>query len=165
MTNGEKGKTGPLELRVQALDRKLNPLELAAALIHLSKHRGFRSNKKTASSDGEDGKILQALSAHSLRHEEVEARTHAEMLLKHPDFANRKRNREGVYTAVAKRDDQLKEIHLIFQCQRKLGSPSASAALEETYAKLFYYQKPLKNSLNLLGDCPFGFFGEFSARF
>lgn len=158
MTTGErgnKGKIGPLELRVAALDRTLEPLEWAAALLHLAKHRGFRSNKKTESEDSEDGKVLQALSAHARRREDVQARTHGEMLLKHPDFADRKRNREGIYTAVAKRADQLEEIHLLFKRQRELGSTFAAQSLEDTYAHLFYYQKPLKNSLNLLGDCPF----------
>lgn len=42
-------KLNPYLLRSKALDEKLSPAEFARALIHLAKHRGFKSNRKTLS--------------------------------------------------------------------------------------------------------------------
>ena len=153
--NGGNGKTGPLELRVKALDEKLEPLEWAAALLHLAKHRGFRSNRKSESGGDDDGKVLAAIGENEQRMQSGGYETVAEMYAKDAAFAERKRNREGVYTAVIRRKDQHKEIELLFERQRQHGSSHASKEMESTYLKLFNKQLPLKNSLNLLGDCPF----------
>lgn len=157
MTSGSPGtgKPGPLELRVKALDEKLETLDWAAALLHLTKHRGFRSNRKSESADAEGGKVLQALGENQRRMSEGGFRTVGEMLLHHPDFAERKRNREGSYTATALRADQEREVRLLFQRQRDFGSFHASTDLEEAFLLLFNAQYPLQNPLNLLGDCPF----------
>lgn len=157
MTSGSPGtgKPGPLELRVKALDEKLEPLDWAAALLHLAKHRGFRSNRKSESVDAEGGKVLQALGENQRRMSEGEFRTVGEMLLHHPDFGERKRNREGLYTATALRSDQECEVRLLFLCQRDFGNLRASSDFEEAFILLFNAQYPLQNPLNLLGDCPF----------
>ena len=155
MTAGEKGRQGPLELRVKGLDEKLEPLEFATILIHLAKHRGFRSNRKTDSLDEEGGKVLSALGENGKRMASGNYRTVGEMLLKHPDFKDRKRNRSGSYTATLQRRDQLAEIEILFEKQRQLGNTSATQQLEDSYKPLFFDQLPLQNSLKLLGDCPF----------
>lgn len=157
MTKGSPGigKRGPLELRVRGLDEKLEPLDWAAALIHLAKHRGFQSNRKSESVDTEGGKVLQALGENQRRMSEGAYRTVGEMLLLHSDFADRKRNREGSYTATALRADQEREVRLLFQRQRELGNPRATHDLEEAFVNLFNAQYPLQNPLNLLGECPF----------
>lgn len=149
------GKPGPLELRVKALDEKLDPLEWAAALLHLAKHRGFRSNRKSEAADAEGGKVLKALGENQQRMLDAEYRTVGEMLLNHADFADRKRNREGIYTSTALRSDQEKELRTLFERQREMGSRCATPAFEEAFVHLFNAQYPLQNPLNLLGDCPF----------
>lgn len=155
MTDGEKGRPGPLELRVKGLTEKLEPLEWAAALFHLAKHRGFRSNRKAASSEDDDGKVLAAIGQNRKRMADNGYETIAEMMLKDEAFAERKRNREGIYTSVVQREDHEAEIKLLFEKQRKFGSTHASSDFETLFLKLFNKQLPLKNSLNLLGDCPF----------
>lgn len=149
------GTTGPLELRVKGLDEKLEPLEWAAALLHLAKHRGFKSNRKSEAVDDEGGKVLKALSENRKRMADANHRTVGEMLLKHADFADRKRNREGVYTSTALRSEQEKEIKLLFDRQREMGSACGSPELEKEFIDLFNRQYPLQNPLKLLGDCPF----------
>lgn len=157
MTAGDPGvgSLSPLEIRVKALDERLEPLEWAAALLHLAKHRGFKSNRKSESQDDEGGKVLKALGENKRRMSEGGYRTIGEMLLKHPDFADRKRNREGVYLATPLRADQEAEIRLLFERQRALGNHLATAELQEAFIPLFSAQYPLQNPLNLLGDCPF----------
>lgn len=155
MTEGLNGRLGPLELRVKGLDQKLEPLEFATALLHLAKHRGFRSNRKTDSVDEEGGEVLTALGENRERMSTGTYRTVGEMLLKHPDFEARKRNRSGSYTATLQRRDQLAEIEILFKKQRQLGNTFATELLESSYIPIFFDQYPLQNSLKLLGDCPF----------
>ena len=68
-------------------------------LIHFAKHRGFRSNRKSdLASKGEKGGTLESSKANhdALAH----YRTLGEMFLNDPRFADRKRNRDGSYTAM-----------------------------------------------------------------
>jgi CRISPR-associated endonuclease Csn1 len=52
----------PLELRVTALDRLLNPAEFARAIFHLNQRRGFKSNRKTDKSASDSGALKTAIS-------------------------------------------------------------------------------------------------------
>jgi len=157
MTKGVSGVgvMSPLELRVRGLDTKLGPLEWAAVLLHVAKHRGFKSNRKSESADEEGGKVLKALSENKRRMAEGSYRTIGEMLLKHSDFAERKRNREGIYVATPLRKEQENEVRMLFSQQRTLGNPNTGEELEDSYLRLFNAQYALQNPLNLLGDCPF----------
>ncbi len=157
MTEGSSGvgRMGPLQNRVRALDEALDPLDWAAALLHIAKHRGFKSNSKSEKVDDEGGKILTAIQQNKIRMESGDYRTVGEMLLKHPDFKIRKRNRDGQYLATIARLDQEKEIRLLFEKQRSFGNPFTSEAFENDFLELFNQQRPLQNSYTLLGDCPF----------
>ena len=155
MTEGKCGQDGPWVWRVKALDQKLDPLELAAVLIHLAKHRGFKSNRKSETADDDGGKVLAALRDNLNRMKEEGYRTIGEMFLKDPAFQNKKRNSAGNYTAVIYRKAQEEEVETIFWTQRKLGSPYATPELETAFLELFNRQLPLQNAVNLLGGCPF----------
>ncbi|PGU11498.1 hypothetical protein, partial [Bacillus thuringiensis] len=48
-------------LRLDALERKLNPKEFTRVLIHLAKRRGFKSNRKETTLS-ENGQILESIS-------------------------------------------------------------------------------------------------------
>ena len=57
-------RLNPWELRVAALDRLLTPTELAVALGHIARHRGFKSNKKSdgsANAADDSSKMLKAI--------------------------------------------------------------------------------------------------------
>ena len=45
------------ELRVDALERKLRSEELAQILIHIAKHRGFKSTRKAETKEKEGGEV------------------------------------------------------------------------------------------------------------
>ncbi|MGC6460140.1 MAG: type II CRISPR RNA-guided endonuclease Cas9 [Akkermansiaceae bacterium] len=159
MTAGENGEdlgqAGPWVWRVKALDEKLEPLELAAVLLHLNKHRGFRSNRKSEAADDEGGKVLQAVRENTARLESKGYRTIGEMFLKDPEFADRKRNTSGVYTGVILRKQQEDEAKKIFKAQRELGNSCATEEIEEAFLEIYNRQLPLQNPIKLLGDCPF----------
>lgn len=48
------------QLRYEALDRKLTDEELAQVLLHIAKHRGFRSTRKAETAAKENGAVLKA---------------------------------------------------------------------------------------------------------
>jgi CRISPR-associated endonuclease Csn1 len=147
----------PLQWRVEGLDRQLNDWEWASVLIHLVKHRGFKSNRKSdlKESKGKQGGTLASTKANHEAIESGQYRTVGEMFLKDPRFAERKRNREGNYLATPLRDDQEAEIKLLFEKQRSFGNPHTSEEFEQRYLRIFKKQLPLQNPIKLLGDCPF----------
>lgn len=153
MTAGEKGKVGPWAWRVKGLDEMLAPPEWAACLLHIAKHRGFKSNRKAEAAEDEGGKVLTAL--HENKEKLLKYRTVAEMFFNDDGFRDRKRNRAGSYTNMILRKDQENETHLLFETQRKLGNPYATEEFEKAFLDLYNRQFPLQNPVNLLGACPF----------
>jgi len=149
-------KYSPWELRCESLDRLLNSEELARALYHIAKRRGFKSNRKT-DKDGENGKVLEAVSKNKLYMEEKKYRTAGEMLSKDAQYSEKKRNSNDNYINSIDRDTLLEEIKLIFECQRVLGSDIATEKLEKEYTDRFLFQKHYAagGHLDKIGYCTF----------
>lgn len=127
-------------LRVRALDELVTAPEFTRILIHLAQRRGFRSNRKNASTK-EDGELLAAVNENQRRMEEKGYRTVGEMFLKHPDFAEHKRNKGGNYLATVKREQVEAEARAIFSAQRDFGAVFANAELEEAYVAILLSQR------------------------
>lgn len=68
----------PYRCRAEALNRALAPFELGRALMHLNQRRGFRSNRKTGSS--EDGVVYDGIHAVEQAMQEDGSRTLGEYL-------------------------------------------------------------------------------------
>ncbi|MBN8552000.1 MAG: type II CRISPR RNA-guided endonuclease Cas9 [Caulobacterales bacterium] len=161
------GQLDPWELRSAGLDRRLTGPELAIALGHIAKHRGFKSNSKRergANAEGDAGKMLSAIkeTASKLQNHgvvgeipEVRYRTVGELFFKDADFGARKRNRDGEFTRSVLRDDQAYEVAALFKAQRAAGNAQASAELEASFTEIAFFQRPLQDSDALVGDCPF----------
>lgn len=146
----------PWELRASGLDRRLTGPELAVALGHIAKHRGFRSNSKRergANAADESSKMLNEIAA--TRDRLAQWRTVGEMFARDERYADRKRNREGDYTRSILRDDQEREVRVLFDVQRRAGNPLATPELEATFIALAFSQRPLQDSEHLVGSCPF----------
>lgn len=146
----------PSQARARGLDSRLANDELAAALLHIAKHRGFKSNKKSdigQNAPDDNKKMLGAISANK----ELLARyrTVGEMVAKDEKFRDRKRNKGGEYTHTHSRDDLESEVRKLFAEQRRLGNAKATAELEEGYIGIAFHQRPLQDSEHLVGTCPF----------
>lgn len=148
----------PWRLRVEGLERVLNDQELAVLLLHLAKHRGFRSNSKKDKSgtDKETGKMLKAVGTLEQRLHESSVPTVGVLLAAEP----RKRNRSGidgkpVYERTMLRSLLERESAHIFARQRELGNPKAGETLQKEYAELAFEQRPLRSSAELVGFCTF----------
>lgn len=146
----------PWKLRGEALDRKLTGAEMAVVLGHIAKHRGFKSNSKRdrgANAPKDSSAMLAAIA--TTRDRLKDYRTVGEMFAKHPEYERRKRNRDGDYSRSVLRDDQEREVRLIFDRQRRIGNPHASRELEDRFAAAAFFQRPLADSEYRVGSCPF----------
>ncbi len=151
----KRPRLDPWELRARALDKSLQPVELAVALGHIAKRRGFKSaaKRKNTNVAGDDQKMLKALETTKERLGRY--RTVGEMFARDPELAARRRNRDGVYDRTASRDDLHHEVRAIFQAQRRLGNEGATEALEQAYLDIAFHQRPMQDSERLVGTCPF----------
>lgn len=145
----------PWKLRADGLDRKQTGEEFAVALGHIAKHRGFKSNSKRKSNEpaSEDSKMLKAI-------QETQARLGAyrsvgELFAKDPEYALRKRNRDGDYSRSVLRDDLLREVRLLFDRQRSAGNRLATSELEQQFIATAFFQRPLADSEDKVGHCLF----------
>ena len=144
----------PWRLRAEGLDRKLTGQELAVALGHIAKHRGFKSNSKRKSNDAsEDSKMLKAV--HETAGKLAAYRTVGEMFARDEAFSTRKRNRDGDYSRSVLRDDQEREVRLLLSQQRRIGSTLATEELERDFIVLAFFQRPLADSEDKVGWCQF----------
>ncbi len=146
----------PWALRVAALDRVLAPGELAVALGHIARHRGFRSNSKRdrgSNAASDTSKMLKAIAATEARL--AGWRPVGEMFGTAPEYAARKHNRDGDFSRTILRGDLEAETRAIFSAQRRLGSPAAGEALEAAFARAAFDQRPLQDSEHMVQRCPF----------
>lgn len=155
---GSDGKTAlkiagldPWRLRAEGLDRKLRGEELAVALGHIAKHRGFKSNSKRKSNEpaSDDSKMLKAV--HDTADKLASYRTVGEMFSKDETFAIRKHNRDGDFSRSVLRDDQEREVILLFSQQRRMGNTLANEQLEKDFINTAFFQRPLADSEDKVG--------------
>ena len=93
------------QLRVDALNRKLEAEEWARVIYHLAKHRGFhwmsRAEEKKADEDKESGAVKKGLAGTKKLKQEKNYRTAAEMVL--AEFPDAQRNKQGAFPRTARR--------------------------------------------------------------
>ena len=97
----------PWRLRAEALDRRLDDEELAAALLDVAKHRGFRSNRKSGGSDesGDDKKMRSGVHENRELRSRSRYRTVGEMVVHDEKFESSKRNKAGEYARTHSRGE------------------------------------------------------------
>lgn len=139
-------------LRYEALERKLSNEELAQALLHIAKHRGFKSTRKAETKDDENGKVLSATKENKKLMEEKNYRTVGEMIYKDESFTTSApwtvdgklftpRNKQDDYKHTILRDLLEAEVKYIFECQRGFGNAAASGELERKYLDIMLGQR------------------------
>jgi CRISPR-associated endonuclease Csn1 len=149
------------QLRVKALDTRLDSEEWARVIYHLVKHRGFhwvsKAEERQAEGDKkEGGPIKQAIKDNRQRMAELGRRSAAELML--TDFPDAQRNKQGSYNHALPRTLLAEELALLFERQRDLCNPHADSVLEEKVTELFWAQKPPlsgKSMLERIGRCTF----------
>ena len=140
----------PWAVRAKAADTLLSKEELAIALGHIARHRGFKSNAKSqGENDVEGSKMKKAM---ALTREKAGGKTFVQMIAA---SAGRKRNKEGDYSHTPLRAELEAEVRAIFRDQQRLQNRSATSALETAFINNAFFQRGLQDSENLLADCAF----------
>jgi CRISPR-associated endonuclease Csn1 len=140
----------PWAVRVKSTDTLLSKDELAIALGHIARHRGFKSNAKSqGENDVEGSKMKKAM---ALTREKAEGKTFVQMIA---TGEGRKRNKEGDYSHTPLRAELEAEVRAIFRDQQRLQNKSASSDLEAAFIDKAFFQRGLQDSENLLADCAF----------
>lgn len=146
-------------LRTEGLDRLLTPKEWAAVLLHLVKHRGYLSTRKSEASqdDKELGRLLSGVHNNHTLLQNKAFRSPAELAINHflPQ-SNHLRNKGGNYSHTFSRLDIQKELHDLFVAQRRLNNPFTSEAFEQKVDNLLMAQREAlqgKAVLKMIGKC------------
>lgn len=140
------------QLRYEGLDRKLKDEELAQVLIHIAKHRGFRSTRKAETKEKEGGAVLTATTENQKIMQEKGYRTvgemlyldeafHTECLWNEKGYVLTPRNRPDDYKHTILRSMLVEEVHAIFAAQRALGNEKAAEELENAYVEIMTSQR------------------------
>jgi CRISPR-associated endonuclease Csn1 len=150
-----QGDLTPYELRVEGLSRRLSGAEWARVLSQLCKRRGYKSMKLSDREDDDEGAVKAAIAENRALMAERGYRTAGEMLLLDERFANGKRNK-GDYKGVVERDQLLDEIAVLFETQRRMGNPFATADTQKAYVDIVTWQAPIKEGdalIAMVGAC------------
>ena len=144
------------QLRVDALERKLNNDELARVLLHLAKRRGFKSNRKSDHNTNENSVILKKVEENQsiLSH----YRTVADMIVHDEKFKFHKRNKSEDYSNMIARDSLEQEIQYIFSKQREFHNPVCTEQFEKKYLHIWSSQRPFASKDDIekkVGFCTF----------
>ncbi|MEO5335783.1 MAG: type II CRISPR RNA-guided endonuclease Cas9 [Magnetospirillum sp. WYHS-4] len=156
-TEGDAARRAGLvwHLRAEGLERELTSDEWARVLIHLAKHRGFKSTSKRDHGDNnsDSGKMLSAIKAMEGRM--VGGTTVGALLARDPDFADRKRNRSGDYSHTLPRWLLEEETAKLFSAQAAHGNPAVGEGFAAAYLKVAFDQRKPRHDTDSLGECAF----------
>lgn len=149
----------PWDLRAQAITQSLQPHELAFALYHIIKHRGFQSNRKSeVKEDEKAGKMLSGVAQNKALLIEKNYQTIGQMVALDPRFTQAKRNKGGDYSHTFSRNDLIDEVEHIFKAQQTHGNPHATDALKDSVITLLLARRPTlagADLLKMVGYCSF----------
>jgi CRISPR-associated endonuclease Csn1 len=154
--NGMGSQVTPWTLRAAAHERLLTNDEFAVVLGHIARHRGFRSNSKNeagANAADETSKMKKAMEV--TREGLAKYRSFGDMIASDPKFVDRKRNRDKDYSHTAKRSDLEDEVRAIFRAQLRLESATANERFLRSFTDAAFFQRPLQDSEDKVGECPF----------
>ncbi|MDD5202609.1 MAG: type II CRISPR RNA-guided endonuclease Cas9, partial [Sulfurimonas sp.] len=145
------------QLRRDALYRLLNNQELSRVMIHLTKHRGYASNRKSEEPTDSEGKAV--LSGISHNKEILESKKYA-TIGEYISNKNKKRNgkdSEGNlnYENSVARSMLIDEIKIIFSKQKEFGSTLVSEDMLENFKTIAFEQRSLKSVAGMVANCPF----------
>lgn len=140
------------QLRYEALERRLTNDELAQVLLHIAKHRGFKSTRKAENKEKENGRVLSATKENKKLMEEKGYRTVGEMIYKDDAFKTdapwsidgkifTPRNKQDDYRHTILRDLLEAEVKCIFESQRKFGNTVTTEQLEKSYLDIMLGQR------------------------
>lgn len=148
-------------LRIKALSEELSREELLRVLLHIAKHRGFKSYRKAAEEkDADSGAVLKAIEENkSLLTPE---KTLTQIIVQKAGSDGKKRNctkknEKGkdvaVYNNSIPRDEIERELSLIYEKQKQYGIFTKD--LYDDFSKIAFRYRPIGSVGNMVGNCRF----------
>lgn len=107
--------TNPFILRCEALDRKLNNIELSIILVHYAKNRGYKSNR--IEDDNETGKVKSEIIENEKILINKKYRTISEMFVQDEKFSDKIHNSSNEYKMSVNRNMVLEDINKVLDKQ------------------------------------------------
>ena len=143
----------PYELRNKALFERISDADLARILLHISKRRGFKSNRKSELQEKDMGVLLSSIEQNRKIIEEREI-TPGQLL----NELEIKRNKRGEYKNTLLRSNLIDEISKIFEKQREFGNDKLTEEFEREFIEIFSSQRSFAKPgaiEDLTGKCTF----------
>lgn len=148
-------------LRVKALTEELSREELLRVLLHVAKHRGFKSYRKAVEENDKDsGAILKAIKENKALL--TPEKTLAQVIIEKAGLAGKKRNctkknEKGqdvaIYNNSIPREEIERELKLIYEKQKPYGIFTED--LYHDFSKIAFRYRPVGSVENMVGDCRF----------
>ncbi|MEA1954906.1 MAG: type II CRISPR RNA-guided endonuclease Cas9 [Campylobacterota bacterium] len=154
---GNKNQKDVWDLRREALYRELDAKELSRIMIHLAKHRGYASNRKSEEVTDSEGKaVLSGIGHNKKVLDSKDYLTVGEYI----STKNKKRNGKDAdgklnYENSIAREMLIDEIKMIFAKQKEYGNSFVNDELLKEYIDIAFSQRPLKSVADMVGGCPF----------
>ncbi|PKK89906.1 MAG: type II CRISPR RNA-guided endonuclease Cas9 [Candidatus Wallbacteria bacterium HGW-Wallbacteria-1] len=139
--------TLPYYLRALALDQQLPLHEIGRAIYHLAQRRGFKSNRKTAKSDKDDGTIKSSIAELRQKITDQGARTLGEFFSKMDPTIERIRQK---YTH---RDMYETEFDAIISSQKQYYPHIFNETFTKQIKGDIFFQRPLKSAKGSVAFC------------
>jgi CRISPR-associated endonuclease Csn1 len=154
---GNKNQKDVWELRRDALYRELDAKELSRIMIHLAKHRGYASSRKSEEPNDSEGKAVLSGIGHNK--EVLESKKYL-TIGEYISTKDKKRNGKDKngklnYDNSISREMLLDEIKIIFAKQKEFASSFVNDELLEKYIDIAFSQRPLKSVAGMVANCPF----------
>jgi len=154
---GNKKQIDVWQLRRDALYRELDNKELARVMIHLAKHRGYFSNRKSEEPTDNEGKAVLSGIGHN---NEILQKNTYQTIGEYISTKSKKRNGKDAegklnYENSVARSMLIDEITIIFEKQKGFGSQLVNDTLLEEYKNIAFTQRPLKSVADMVAKCPF----------
>lgn len=174
----KKGDKSVWELRALALDKRLEPRELARVILHIAKRRGYDDITYGMDEKQDDKKILSCIKENQRQLQESGYKTIGQMFYhkfyrrlrpngQMDNIRNREQNKEVSYKYSIARSELRSELEMIFEVQKSLGNKfvddefcktllgDKQALKKEKREGLIFYQRPLKGFGDKVGKCEF----------
>lgn len=153
MYHGKANRVDVWRLRYEALRRKLSGDELARALIHIAKHRGYKFVGDEE--DDESGKVKEAGRILKEKYVSAKCDTIGEWMWQTFGKNGKKRNKSGDYTFSIHRALFEEEVEKIFEKQSEYGSEFASGDLKQKYNEIAFRIKEPPSVEKMVGACTY----------
>lgn len=144
----------PYILRVRSLNERVEPFEFGRAIYHLSKRRGFLSNRKSAKAK-EDGVVYDGIARIRQELENGGFRTVGEALHARADEARKENGFASLRKEFTHRTMSEFEFDEIWKAQKDFHPQLLTDRLKAEMRNIIFYQRPLKSQRGLIGKCTF----------